>query len=113
MIKAELEVAALAMKEATLCSNMILEIDFNGSFGSVPLYTDNTPTLHVAGSHTYGARAKHVALRYVFVQEVVGESKISIHYVKTEGQLAGLGTKHLSKHRYRDLMYTALLCRTR
>ena len=34
---------ALAMKEeAVFCSNMMLELGFDKSFGSVPLYIDNT-----------------------------------------------------------------------
>ena len=38
------------------------------------------------------------------VQELVEEGKISIHYVKTEDQLADLSTKHFSKHRHCNLI---------
>lgn len=38
-----------------------------------------------------------------FVKEPVKEGRISIHYVKTENQLAGIGTKHLRKYRHRHL----------
>ena len=97
--------AALTMKEeAVFCSNMMLELDFDMSFGSVPLYIDNTSALHVAGNRTYSPRAKHIALRYFFVQELVEEGKVGIHYVKSESQLADLGIKHHSKHRHRDLI---------
>ena len=102
-MEAELVAEALAMKEAVFCSNMVLELGFDESFGSVPLYIDNTSALYVAGNRTYSPRAKHVALRYFFVQELVEEGKVSIHYVKSEDQLADLGTKHHSKHRYRNL----------
>ena len=68
------------------------------------MYIENTSALHVAGNRTYIPRAKHIALRYYFfVQELV-EGKVSIHYVKSEDQLADLGTKHHSKHRHRDLI---------
>ena len=103
-MEAELVAAALAMKEAAFCSNMTLELGFDKSFGSAPLYIDNTSALHVAGNRTYSPRAKHIALRYFFVQELVEEGKVSIHYVKSENQLADLGTKHHSKHRHRDLI---------
>ena len=88
--------AALAMKEETVFfSNTMLELGFDKSFGSVPLYIDNTSALHNAGNRTYLPR---IALRYYFfVQELV-EGKISTHCVKSAGQLADLGTKHLSKH---------------
>ena len=64
----------------------------------------NTWALHVAGNRTYNPRAKHITRRYLFVQELVGEVKVGIHYVTTVDQLADLGTKHLSKHRHRDLI---------
>ena len=58
-----------------------------------------------AGNRTYISRAKHIALRCFFVQELVEEGKVDIHYVKSEGQLADfLGTKHHRKHRHRDLI---------
>ena len=63
-MEAELVAAALAMKETVFCSNMTLELGFDKSFGSAPLYIDNTSALHVAGNRTYSPRAKHIALRY-------------------------------------------------
>ena len=42
-MEAELVGAAMAMKEeAVFCSNMMLELGFDKSFGSVPLYIDDT-----------------------------------------------------------------------
>ena len=63
-MEAELVVAALTMKEAVFYSNMILELRFDQSFGSVPLYIDRTSVLHVAGNRTYSPRVKHIALRH-------------------------------------------------
>ena len=105
-MEAELVVVALTMKEeAVFCSNMMSELGFGESFGSVPLHIDSTSTLRIADNRIYISRAKHIALRYYFfVQELV-EGKVSIHYVKSEGQLANfLGTKHHCKHRHRDLI---------
>ena len=67
--------------EVVFCSNMMLELGFNEGFGSVPLYIDNTSALHVIGKRTYSPRAKHIALRYFFVQDLVEEGKITIHFV--------------------------------
>ena len=58
---------ALTMKEAVFCSNMMLELGFKEGFGSVPLDINNTSAFHVAGNRTYSPRAKHIALRYLFV----------------------------------------------
>ena len=105
-MEAELVAVALTMKEeAVLWSNMMSELGFGESFGSVPLHIDNTSALHIARNRTYIPRVKHIALRYyVFVQELV-EGNVSIHYIKSEGQLADfLGTKHHRKHRRRDLI---------
>ena len=52
-MEAELVAAALTMKEAVFCSNMMLELGFDKRFGSVPLYIDNTSALHVAGNQPY------------------------------------------------------------
>ena len=105
-MKVELVAPAPTMKEeAVFYSNMMLDLGFDKSFGSVPLYINSTSALHVAGNRTYSPRAKHIAMwYYLFVQELV-EGKISIHYVvKSEDQLVDLGTKHLSKHRHRNVI---------
>ena len=92
------------MKEAVFCSKMMLELRFNDSFGSVLLYIGNMSALHVTGNRTYSPRENDIALRCFFVEELVEEGKISIHYVKTEDQLVDLDTKHLSKYRHHDLV---------
>ena len=101
---AKLVVAALTMKEAVFCSNMVLELGFKEGFGSVPLYIDNTSALHDVGNRTYSPRAEHIALWYFFVQELVEEGKIIIHFVKTQDQITDLGTKHANKHRHRVII---------
>ena len=102
-MEAKLVAAALTMKETMFCSN-VLELDFDERFVSVPLYIDNASALHITGNRTYSPRAKYIALRYFFVQELVKDDNINIHYVKTKDQLTDLGTKHLSKHHHRDLI---------
>ena len=94
--------AALTMKEVVFCSNMMLKLGFDESFGNVLLYIDNTSALHAADNSTctYSLCAKNIALRYFFVQELVEEGKISILCVKIEDQLANLG----NKHRHHDLI---------
>ena len=103
-MEAELVAAALTMKEAVFYSNMMLKLGFKEGFGSVTLYIDNTSALHVVGNRTYSPRAKHIVLRYFFVQELVEEGNIAIHFVQTQDQIADLGTKHAKKHRHRALI---------
>ena len=45
-MKTKLVAAALTMKEAVFCSNMMLELGFKEGFGSVPFHIDNTSTTH-------------------------------------------------------------------
>ena len=85
-VEAELVVAATAMKESLFCTKMMMELGFTEGFRSVPVYIDNTSALHVAGNRTFSPRAKHIALRYLFVQELVKEGNVTIHFVKTEQQ---------------------------
>ena len=70
-MEAELVAAALTMKEAVFCSNMMKELGFGTRFDNVPVCIDNTSSLHVAGNQTYSPRVKHVALRFFFVQELL------------------------------------------
>ena len=103
-IKVEHVAATLTIKGAVFCSNMKVELGFEKGFGSVPLHLGNTSILHVAGNRTYSPRAKHIVLRHFFVQKLVEEGKITIHYLNTQDQLAGLTAKHLGRHRHRVLI---------
>ena len=100
----ELVAAALTMKEAVLCKHMINELRFKDGFDSVPLYIDNMSALHEAGNRTYFPRARHIGLRYFFVPELVEDDTITIHCVKTQDQIANIGTKHLNKQRHLELI---------
>ena len=97
-------VAALVMKEAVFCFNMMKKLGFGTRFDSVPLYIVNTSALHATGNRTYSSRDKHVAIRYFFIQELVKGGRITVKYVKTKNQLAAIGIKHLSKQRQRYLL---------
>ena len=103
-MEAELVALALTMNEAVFCSNMMTELGFGQQFGQVPLYIDNTATLHVLGNQAFNSRTKHIALRYFYVRDLATEGAISIHYIPTELQLADIGTKFLNKHRLRFLI---------
>ena len=66
-IEAELVASALAMKQAVFCSNMLTELGFGKEFVQVPLYCDNTATLHALGNRSFSSRTKHIALRFFFI----------------------------------------------
>ena len=62
--EAELVGSALAMKEAVFCLNMLTELGFGKEFAQVPLYCDNTATLHALGNRCFSSRTKHICLLY-------------------------------------------------
>ena len=101
-MEAELVAAALTMKEA-FCKSMVQELGFKDGFNSVPIFIDNTSALHIAGNRTYSPR-ENIALRHFFIQELVEDGTITIHYAKTQDQLADTGTKHLDKQSHRELV---------
>ena len=103
-MEAELVASALTMKEAIFCSNMMTELGFGQQFGQVPLYIDNTATLHVLGNQAFSSRTKHIALRYFYVRELVTEGAKLTHFIPTDLQLTDIGTKFLNKHRLRFLI---------
>ena len=70
-MEAELVAAPLAMKEVIFCTNMMMEVGFGSEFSSAPMYIDNTATLNVIGNQTFSSRAKHVALRFFYIRELV------------------------------------------
>ena len=102
--EAELVASALAMKEAVFCSNMLTEPGSGKDFANVPLHCDNTATLHALGNRSFSSRTKHIALRFFFIRELVSEGRISIYYIPTDINPADIGTKHLNKHRFRNLL---------
>ena len=52
----------------------------------------------------HSQRTKHVALRYFFIRELVKQGRLSLHYRRTETQLADVATKYLPKHRFISIL---------
>ena len=59
---------------------MMQELGFKDGLNSAPLFIDNTLAIHVATNRTYSPRADHIALRYFYIQELVKDGSITIHY---------------------------------
>ena len=74
---------------------MMAELGFGKLFKSVPLFSDNTGALHIAGNSTYSSRTKHIALRFVFLKELDKDGRITIHHVarQTRGKTETTGRR--------------------
>ena len=107
-VQAELVASALSMKEAVFCSNMMTEVGFGKEIGQEPLHIDNTTTLHVIGNRACSSRTKHIALQFFYIRELKKENKITTDDISTENQLADIGTKHLNKHRFQQLLHMSM-----
>ena len=102
-VESELQALNYGAREAVYLSNFLTELGLKDS-SQVPIRSDSTGALSVAGNSMFSARTKHIALRYFFVRELVKKNKITLHYTPTKQMLADIATKHLSKHTFRDLL---------
>ena len=101
-VESVLQALSYGAREAVYLSNFLTELGLKDS-SQVPIRSDSTGALSVAGNSMFSARTKHIALRYFFVRELVKTNKITLHYTPTKQMLADIATKHLSKHTFRDL----------
>ena len=74
------------------------------TFGSVPINSDSTGALTVAGNAMHSQRTKHVALRYFFIRELVQRGQIELHHKPGERMLADVATKFLPKPRFLSIV---------
>ena len=102
-VEAEIQALSYSAREAVYISNFMTELNFK-TFGSVPINSDSTGALTVAGNAMHSQRTKHVALRYFFIRELVLRGQITLHHRPSEQQLADIATKYLPKHRFASII---------
>ena len=78
---------------------MLTQLGFGKEFVQVPLNCDNTATLHALGNRSFSPRTKHIALRFVYIRELVSEGRLPINYISTDNNSADIVTKHLNMYR--------------
>ena len=102
-MESELQALSYGAMEAVCLSNFLMEVGFK-TFSSVPINSDSTGALSVAGNAMFSSRTKHIALRFFFVRELIKRNKITLHNKPTQQMLADIATKYLSKQRFRELL---------
>ena len=102
-VESELQVLSYEAREAVYLSNFLMELGFK-TFSSVPINSDSTRALSVAGNAMFSSRTKQIALRFFFVREFIKRNKIILHHKPTQQILADIATKHLSKQRFHELL---------
>ena len=83
---------------------MTAELGFGKLFEPVPLFGDNTGTLHIAGNSTSSSRTNHIALRFFCSKELIRDGKITMHHVPTQKKLADVGIVFLTKNTHRHVL---------
>ena len=102
-VEAEIQALSYGAREAVYTSNFLMELGFK-TFGTVPINSDSTGALTVAGNAIHTQRTKHVALRYFFIRELVQRGQVVLRHRPGETQLADVATKHLPKHRFTSIV---------
>ena len=75
-VESELQVLSYGEREAVYLSNFLMELGFK-TFSSVPINSDSTGALSVAGNATFSSRTKHIALRFFLSRGTRSFSTIS------------------------------------
>ena len=73
-VESELQALSYGAREAVYLSNFLTELGLKDS-SQVPIRSDSTGALSVAGNSMFRARTKHIALRYFFVRELVKRTR--------------------------------------
>ena len=102
-VESELQAFSYGAREAVYLSNFLMELRLK-AFSSVPINSNSTGALRVAGNAMFSSRTKHIALRSFFVREPIKRNKIALHHKPTQQLLEDIATKHLSKQRFLELL---------
>ncbi|GJY41712.1 hypothetical protein Tco_0428982 [Tanacetum coccineum] len=70
----------------------------------VPLYWDNKSAITLCCNNVQHSRAKHIDVRYHFINEQVKNGIVELYFVRTEYQLADIFTKPLPRDRFNFLI---------
>ncbi|GKE17425.1 hypothetical protein Tco_1425002, partial [Tanacetum coccineum] len=70
----------------------------------IPLYCDNKSAIALCCNNVQHSRAKHIDVRYHFINEQVENRIVELYFVRTEYQLADIFTKPLPRERFNFLI---------
>ncbi|GJZ72559.1 retrovirus-related pol polyprotein from transposon TNT 1-94 [Tanacetum coccineum] len=73
-------------------------------FNKIPLYCDNKSAIALCCTNVQHSRAKHIDIRYHFINEQVENGIVELYFVRTEYQLADIFTKPLPRERFNFLI---------
>ncbi|GJX39977.1 retrovirus-related pol polyprotein from transposon TNT 1-94 [Tanacetum coccineum] len=78
--------------------------DYGFQFNKVPQYCDNKSAIALCCNNVQHLQAKHIDVRYHFINEQVENGIVELYFVRTEYKLADIFTKPLPKERFNFLI---------
>ncbi|GKE30534.1 retrovirus-related pol polyprotein from transposon TNT 1-94 [Tanacetum coccineum] len=79
-------------------------IDYGFQFNKIPLCCNNKSAIALCCNNVQHSRAKHIDVRYLFINEQVENRIVKLYFVRTEYQLADIFTKPLPRERFNFLI---------
>ncbi|GJU10941.1 hypothetical protein Tco_1133337 [Tanacetum coccineum] len=79
-------------------------IDYGFQFNNIPLYCDNKSVIALCYNNFQHSRAKHIDVRYHFIEEQVKNGMVELYFIRNEYQLADIFTKPLPRERFNFLI---------
>jgi hypothetical protein len=67
------------------------------------LRVDNMSAIELCKNPVHHERSKHIDTRFHFIREKVGEGKVDVEHIGTNGQLADILTKALSRVKFLEM----------
>lgn len=101
--EAEYRYLATTLCEVSWLLNLMNELNFHIP-RPIPLYCDNTSTIHIAENPVLHERTKHIKLDCHYIRDKVKEGMVQPLYLSTIHQPADLLTKPLSSARLQFLL---------
>ena len=102
-VESKLQALRYGARKAVYFFSFLMKLGFK-TFSLVPINSDSAEALNVAGNATVTSTIKHITLQFFFVRELIKRNKTTLHHKPTQQMLGDIGTKHLSKQRFRELL---------
>ncbi len=96
--EAEYMAMSSATQEALWLKQLAEELDKNLR-KPIKLFSDNQSAIKLSESEAYRPRSKHIDIRFHFIRDVLQKGKVSIHFVRSEENIADPLTKSVSKEK--------------
>ena len=90
---------------ATMLQALAPILDFINVKYKLPMviFCDNKAACMLSDNNTSSRRMKHVARRIAYLQDLVSKKKVCLVHIRTEGNLADIGTKALPARTFHQL----------